>query len=227
MLGGGPRAQSAQYDLEKYMRHRGRKSRMGAKLSKKQARQVKTIVGRQIETKFSDYDLPAFIVTAGGSIVGPIAIIGPGDGESQREGDEIILKNIRIRFSLIGQDATNFMRVIVFRWLQDNALNIPVIADIFQQVATNPWSANLDYSNLHTEKRIQILYDGLHSLVLNGNNACKHKTINVFGKKLGKKKMGFNTATTTGMGQVYICAISDSIASGPTFSVTARTTSTG
>jgi hypothetical protein len=202
------------------------RGRRGAKLSRRQALQVKKIVGTQIEHKFKDFTVASTGIDAAGVVTGSCVAISQGTQATEREGDEIVLKSLFGRYSIIAADTTNFMRVIFFKWNIDSAVAAPTVADILQGTGTNPWIADLNQNNIEDGK-FQVLFDHSHSFTLAGN-ACLTRRYNIYGKKLKKKRLIFNTAATTGIGQFYMMLISDSVAaSHPTFMWYSRVHYTG
>jgi hypothetical protein len=132
-----------------------------------------------------------------------------GDGVSERNGDKIWLKRIRLRFSMIYGDTTNTFRLILFRWTQDNSIpaNVPSTLDVLQGL-----NALQQYNFTHKQaNQVHIIYDRTLTLSTNGT---PNRVIDqvLYGKRLGKKKIIFDAAITTGTDQIYVLAISDSIA---------------
>lgn len=187
-----------------------RRVHRGRKLTKKQVTQVKRIAHVGVELKHYDVSTVAASVPSTGTMLGPFSVPPQGITEAHRIGDQIHLKNFQYKLAFIGADTTNFVRIVWFRWYEQNSIVAPVAADIFE-TTLNPIVSGLTESNVEAN-RIHVLSDRTYSLSTNGTFcAAKHSTL--YGKRLGKKKLIFiPAASLTGDGHIYCFVISDSIA---------------
>lgn len=185
--------------------YRSRKTATGRKLNYRQKREVKRLIGNRTETKFIDFSVNSNI-DAGGSIS---AMTPPPQGvkDSERIGDSIQLKKLVYNLSFAGADTTNICRFIIFRWALNSATSTPTVTDILQ-IATPSSLYNYDQYN---QGKFHIVYDRSFACTAVGWNLYIARGA-LWGKKLGRKKMMFNEAATTGLHQFYWLAITDSIA---------------
>jgi len=205
--------------------------RRGAKLNRRQKREVKTLIGRNIEKKFVEGYQTSVGIVSSGSIYN-MNVPAQGDTIQSRTGDKITVTAIDLRYECIGYDTSNKMRVIVFKWMEDNASIAPNVSAILSSTYTGTVDAPLAPYNYNNQKQrdFMICYDKTHALSWNsgaaapGNsNVVRH--VRIVGKKLHSKAIEFNAgAVQTGEGIYYILAISDSgVAGHPKFAFLSRT----
>nr|WAE42312.1 MAG: capsid protein [Cressdnaviricota sp.] len=181
------------------------------KLTKPQRRQVKTIVARETEWKQFDNITTATTASSAGTIIGGLILPSQGVADSQRTGDVIFIKSVSIHGNFICADATQMFRTILFRWRPDNAIDTPSVAKLLQDTSSLPWASAINETSLQAGK-INILHDKTYAMVLNTQSGVKQFSWKFYGKKLGKKKIAFNSGAVTGMDQLYMLIISDSLA---------------
>lgn len=164
-------------------------------------------------------------VGSGGSVT-DISAIAQGDSVNNREGDRITIKSIQFRFGLIGADTTNFMRVMLIQWLQNDAATAPTIAGVYNATyVSQPYATFAPFNKSAAGYHFVPLYDKTFALSQQGNNATKAmiKITPRHFKKKAKAMIQFNAGATTGTGKFYIVLISDSgIATDPTFTGVAQ-----
>jgi len=176
------------------------------KLTPLQKKQVKQLISKDEELKAKDSAIAA-AVDAGG-VISKFQVPTQGDGVSDRNGDAIKLKRLRVRLHLIGADSTNVIRAIIFRWNNNDSTSVPVIADVLQTLnAVSQYQYTSDRQN-----EFHIVADKTFTFSLNGTNA-KDWIIAYYGRKLGKKSLIFNASLTTGTDMLYLLLLSDSVAS--------------
>lgn len=192
-------------------RNRGRPPMIGPKnltsLNEKQVKQVKRIINYGRELKAIDTNILQSIDASG--TITKLNHPPQGINVSQRLGDAILLKRVRLRLNMIYGDNTNVLRCIVFRWTQDNSIaaNVPIVTDVLQTL-----NATAFYNFTHERaNQVHIVYDKTIALSANGV-PDKVLVQNFFGKKLGKKTIDMDAAVTTGTDQLYLLLISDSVA---------------
>lgn len=130
----------------------------------------------------------------------------PGTSDIQRIGDRIRLTSLDMRYTLIHADNTNFTRVIIFQWKDDDSNYTPVLTDVIVG------GGNAMVQPIRHDQRkagmINVLYDRVHGQSLNGSNAA------IFRKKFFTRGFArdiqFINATQKGVNQLYLLAISDS-----------------
>lgn len=185
---------------------RGRKTRG---LTKGQKKQVKRLISGTQELKARDTFINAAPTAAG--VIQLLNLPAQGLGVSERLADEIILKRLMFRLNVLGADATNIVRCIIFRSSQDNTIgaNFPTPNSVLQNLST----MSLYNFTSDRDNDISVLYDRTITVSAGGTYDIAFRG-NLFGKRLGRKKLIFDAAVLTGTGQIYILMISDSVA-GP------------
>lgn len=178
----------------------------GSKLNKRQTRQVKRIVGNNIESKVADSTILTTFDAAGTFIV--LSKPAQGDAYNERSGDVIKAQRLTWRLQTTVADNTNIVRVIIFKWNLDNNITGPSTTAVLETLNV---LAYVDYQALQQSK-VQILHDRTYALSTEARPNMI-LTGSLYGKKLGKKKIGFNQGATTGIGHYYMMVISDSVAS--------------
>lgn len=132
-----------------------------------------------------------------------------GDGQSQRIGDEVHIKSILARFSIVHGDTNNMVRVVILRWLNDQADATPT--NILEGISST--QAPLSPFNWNYRRDFVVLYDNLFACSTYTNANLVEK---LYIKRVGK--LQFNPAASTVKSNgLYLFAISDSsIAPHPT-----------
>lgn len=193
------------------------------KLNTRQRVQVKRMIGKVEEDKFLDVVTGATAVPSGsGVLLGPYTNVPQGDTVNGRTGDVIQHRKVTMKMQLSASDVVNAMRVIVFKWNANDAFDAPTAAKILQDVVSLPYLS--PYLDLTVETaRFTIMSDRLYSMVTGGDSSLIYRSFTFFGRKLGKKKCTFNPAATTGQGNIYVLAVSDSVAiAHPSIAVSSR-----
>lgn len=165
---------------------------------------VRKVVNRSREKHRHESAYGATGILLGGAGPNSLTSIGQGTGYSNRIGDEIEAYKLTIRGTVVAGDATNLMRIIVFKFNGDSGVAAPVVTDVvpgFAGAAGDMWRPQ----NFSADKDQTILYDRVLS-----TSTQRHFTISLYGKRLGSKKVRFNPGATTGFGKYYICFWSDS-----------------
>lgn len=188
-----------------------RTTEKGRKLNKRQIRQVKRVVALSSEVKEADAHAAGLSVTSAPVIVQLGAPTQGDSGTDQRIGNVIQVKSLKVKFSIIAADATNFVRIILFRWHQDGGTIAPTTGDVLQSTVLSPWLSPYD-ENVEHANLVHVIYDRCFALTLAGNG-CVAASVTRFGKKLGRKKIVFTSdAVATGTNQIYMLYVSDSVA---------------
>lgn len=198
-----------------------RQKREGRKLTPAQKRQVKLIVGRDVEKKFFDKNMPGNAPTGSGLIVGSVINIAQGNNDTGRIGDKITLKQMKIRTTITGADATNFVRLIWFQWTPLNSVQAPSLSTLMQDPIT--WNSPLNESN-GAANLYRVISDKIYSCSLSGSTAARSFTTVLYGRKIPRKQIEYQPSQATGYNQIYCAMYSDSTATAhPTVSVYMRT----
>lgn len=193
---------------------------VSAKRSKSGGAATKAFVKRQIK---KNQELKFFDLTGGADNVDytgltyDLVAIAQGDTDITRDGDKIMPTSMQIRMSFNIGDATNVMRLVVFRWKGYDSVDAPTTAKIFQFTGSiiGPRSPFL-----HDQRsRFEVLLDEL----INLDAGHTMHTLNT-SFALAKKQIEYNAGTTVGMNKLYMCVISDSgAATHPTVTFGIRT----
>lgn len=140
-----------------------------------------------------------------------ITPVNQGTGDTQRIGDEIKVNAIQIRFQAIAGDTTNYLRIIVFQWIPNDAA-VPAIGNILNSQGGSVPYITAFYNNDTLGNNYIVLCDKVYSLSQNGSNYAIQRNM-YCPMKYAKKKVQFDAATTQGQQKFYVLAVSDSTAS--------------
>jgi len=167
---------------------------------------VKNYIQQNAETKSFDTGFGSSVDSTG--VITKISTIPQGDTDSTRDGDQANVFSIELRGSLAipsTGDQTNVLRIICFRWMQDDSSAGPAgVTDILQTLT--PYSP-YDRDNFRAKKFL-VLHDELVGASITG------PAVRIFSFKLDKQfRIGYQATATTGTSNVYIASISDSGAS--------------
>ncbi len=137
-------------------------------------------------------------------VVGNLTLIPQGDTDSTRDGDAVKLLKIQLWAQAQYADATNALRLIIFRWNQDTSSAGPAsIGDILQSVS--PYSPyNRDNERA---RKFDVIYDHLFALCNVGPGTEK-----VVLDKAMKSIIAFQATSTAGTGHLFYGMVSDSSA---------------
>jgi len=179
-----------------------------AHLSPLQRQQVKRLVNSGAETYQYDNTVTAVSLSTTATIQTGMSTIPQGVQDGQRTGDDIELVRYYFKYSWAGADATNAIRVILFRWYENNSTNPPTAAQVLQ-VSSNPISC-INHDSIR-EKKLHVFYDKLHYTSLNGPLAGG-KDLVFSQKQMGRKNIAYDNGAITGEGLIYALFMSDSLA---------------
>ena len=195
-------------------------------------KEVKTLIKSDIETKQLLVGLSPFTVTNAGSIIALSAILN-NVGADGRIGEQVNLSEFSFNFDCIASqsalggwlagDAYNNIRCIIFRWYADSGITAPTVSDVLY-TASPSYTYMAPYNPTRIEANlVHICYDktfilentpywnGTTTLFASGQSSI-HNVMNkkIYGKKLGRKKLNFNSSAVTGTGHLYMLLVSDS-----------------
>jgi len=194
---------------------------------KKQVRDMVTgKLTENIETKFAILDSSGISVLTTGTIT-DLSTIGQGVTRDDRVGDRLRLKKLDWRCKVVAStggllasaDAYDTVRVILFRWWDDTAVNPPLLGNILKQGASGT-----DYTvaslNADDAEQYSIISDECYvvynTTVYNGSALAVEPGPGhvAFVKKSftppGDKHVTYVNNANTGVGHVFMLAISDS-----------------
>lgn len=204
--------------------HRGHRKMRGKKLNKRQVREVKKILGKQVELKqFPGYTTGT--ASTSGTMV-KLSSLTQGNTGTTFVGDEVNLKKFTIRCAMEGNDQYNTMRFIVFRFRDDDASAAPLLSEIIDTSGGAAYNVMAPYNHQFREKYhimadFNLITTNTYSFNSTGTvQAATSSFANmyhltrrhtVFGKKLGAKKINFtNVASSYGFNHVYCLVVTDS-----------------
>jgi len=161
------------------------------------------------QIKFVDTTYPNVAIISTGQILSPSAsAVTQGVGVSQRTGDTIFQKELFINYSLsaINNDVFSSARIIVFKWVPNSNLLLPIVTDILQTASLT------SMYNWQLSNQYFILYDCFHSLAGNLTTPASSGNQAFLGKIAikGPKRCEFAPATALSSNQIYVLVISDS-----------------
>lgn len=128
---------------------------------------------------------------------------------ASRIGNQITIKNIQWRWTITIGDAINYVRVILFQFMDSTTIVTPLPGDVICDVANNPWIQPINPLN---RQKIRILFDKTYHLQSGGQETVTRK-LNI---KPPTKDIRFATNITAGFaaevikGKLFYLLVSDS-----------------
>lgn len=170
------------------------------------------------ETKYHDVNTQTTADYAGSVI--DLCSVSQGDTDITRDGDQLYISSLQLRWEVIQADSTNNCRLLVFQWLADSSdTGTPGVSDILSSTFIGGINApNAPYKH---DNRFQykILLDQRFAL-----SDDKPSQIGIKYLTRGmKRKIQYVAAGNSGTNKIYMILISDSSAvSHPTFNIATR-----
>lgn len=190
--------------------------------NKKTVRLVKRVLNNQSEKHVYTVAVNGTFGSAG--TTQDLSAISQGDTVSTRDGDRLTIKSIIFRYGLIAADNTNFCRVMLIQWLQNDNATAPTISGVFNSNFTSqPYAAFAPFNKAAAGYTFVPLYDKTFAMTTQGPASVKAmvKLTPKSFKKKAKAMINFNPGATTGVGKIYLIVISDSgVAIDPTITGT-------
>lgn len=161
-----------------------------------------------MELKYHDTQPANINLSSVGAFLDLLFSNAQGTSDSnQRIGDSIVMKSIGFRFLFQGSstDGANAIRIILFRWHEDDQVNPPTVAQLLTvpgAALTSPY----EFDNMRM-KKFTILYDKIATVDNVGTGMYKH--FNVF-KTFRGSKVYFDSSADEGKSKVYVFLCSDS-----------------
>lgn len=178
----------------------GRKS---GRRPNKVSRIVKQVIARQNEVKHVNTSASSTTSTTATLI--DLSSTTTGSTDLTRVGDQIQAHSIWFKYALTCVDTTNLVRVILFIFLSDDATT-PTMTDIVEDTAATSACLCPIRKDTVTAKKIRVIYDKLHFLILNSDKAYVVTSV----RKRLHHRIGYLSGGTTGCGKVYAMIVSDS-----------------
>lgn len=179
------------------------------KLNKTQEIQVRRLISKQAETKTwvkGALSQSASLV----HVITSVTDISLGQTDNTRIGNHVHMKNLNGRVTILNADATNVIRVIIFKWKENDTFNVPTAAQV---LANGPSGGPDVYSTYNRDSpgNYTIIKDFF--FVGNGNSAASNLIQKKeFKVKLSGKTQFYSDVGTSGTNKYYIMYQSDSAA---------------
>jgi len=162
---------------------------------------IKSVMQAEVEDKYFLFNSLPTAVDFNGTTQ-DLLLVPQGITDSTRIGDEIRLTSISLELQVIGVDATNLMRVIIFKWRPSTVASVAAILPFALASANAPLSPysrdrSVDY---------KVYFDRTFALSTATNVSQVVKFHNIPVKGLCQYQSG----TTTGTNHLYLLVISDS-----------------
>lgn len=170
---------------------------------------IKAELKKNIETKYSNQNHSLVSVDNTG-VIYDLTPIPQGTQDIQRIGDEITVKSLQVRLNAIAGDVTNFLRMVIFQWIPNDA-NPPTVANILNGQGGTVALVSAYYQNDTLGNNYIVLYDKVFTMSQTGNTAAISRNL-YCPMKYAKKRVQFNAATTEGQNKFYVILVSDSAA---------------
>lgn len=194
-------------------------------------REAAKVFAASVEKKYVDTVLTTLTGVTYAGTIGLFAMPAAGADVNSRVGDKIRVTGIDFKYTVVGYDTTNLLRVILFKWNNDDGSYAPTVANILGSADLSTQGAPLARLNWDNQqaKDFEILYDKCHALSFNNTTAAPGSAVEVAQVKLWGKGLGstptieLNNGFTTGKGRYGVLYVSDSALAGhPKIAYTAR-----
>lgn len=175
--------------------------------SKKQiSKLVKQIVSKEAETKFFYSTYGPTGIDYSGTIV-DISAIPQGSTDNSRNGDTLRYKNLYISGNIVAGDATNLLRMIIFRWKPNVGTSVGSVL-----TASTLGTALAPHSRYYHDflPQMRIIYDKL--ITVNAVSKPQVAFKCVLTKGIKDVKAQFSAGSTNATNRLYVLLLSDSAA---------------
>jgi len=199
--------------ISKNTQPRNGQTRNGQKAPHSKNNSLKNEIKREIMQSINSQEEEKWINVAGVSVATSgtptfvdLSTIGQGTTSGTRIGDTIKLNHFRFALSVIYADATNLVRVTIFKWMMNNTSDVPSASEIFQDTTG---ATRICLTPFVTTKpsRFKIIFDKL----INLDATCHPQAIHLVEMAM-KTLVSFDTGTSTGRNHIYVSFVSDSTA---------------
>lgn len=172
---------------------------------------VKAYIKKESETKYliTDSTTSAINFNYAGAIV-PISQIAQGDSDDQRDGDQVRLQELKMKFRVLNVTATSdrVIRVIIFRWKPLATASLPTAQTIlYESISQDYLTAMSSIDHKTVPSQAVVLYDKYFGARTPENPGW-------FGNiKINLRNVEqLYTGTTYATNQLYVCFYSQSSA---------------
>lgn len=191
-------------------------------LNQAQRSQIQRMIAKHEELKYFDTVLNTVSVSSTGSCYS-LSLVPQGGDVNSRDGDCLKAVSLDFRFTLTVSDATNAFRVIIFQYLENTAVQAPIISQILDTGTIT--GVNAPYQYYRRKNATRVLVDKTYDLATSTNTAVR--TLRWKIPIRSHQIMEFTPGLTTGYNTICVALISDSVAAAhPTIGGLARLTYT-
>lgn len=198
-------------------------------------KQVNSLISRRIENKFYPLYQKTTVDTAG--YLQSLSNIGQGDTAMTRTGDDIHFVRYQMTAEIFNQaDVHNTMRIIIFQWRPDDAIDAPTVAKLLDNISSSAVYPTHYQYNYVTRTKYNVLYDksfvlmptyafNSSGVVTSGVSRAAVNTfkVNIDTRRKLNKIIRFNEGLNSGKNKLYMLVVSDSIlATHPTIAYSAN-----
>ena len=173
------------------------------------AQDLYRILNRISENKYKDV-IQAYTVVDYNGTIWDLTPVSQGTADTERIGDSYLPTSIEIRGQVHGADATNSIRIILFRWNQDNnATGDPVPSNILQSTFTGTTEA--PFAPLYHDKmpNFTVFHDERIALAGDVSNS-KYVVDFEVKRKIQTKPVQITASGVNGTYKLWLLVISDS-----------------
>ncbi len=183
-------------------KRKGPRKRRGARkvTTKNFKSKVKTVIKSVAEPKF--FRISNLSSQSSVGIIRHITPIPQDSTVNGRDGEYIWGSYVYGKFTVIGVDSTNFVRIMIFADISSGGV-APTVANVMETDAVNGMINNVN------RRKFRILADKVVSTTLGGNNA---RYFTIF-KRFRRKLSYFGATTDPRLNHLFIYTVSDSILS--------------
>jgi len=199
--------------------HRRRQRRTpGLTIAKGEGREISDLLyprdvapPRLPELKHFDTTTTSYVagVTFSGSVT-CLSTVGVGTAANQRVGDELTIRAIDFRFSAYTQGSSEFIRLIIFSWNEDDGAVAPTPGTVLQSTGSNMSLLSPYFADAVQAGRLNVVFD---KILIASNGGGPSAVTERVSRKL-TLPVQFSTGLTTGNGKLYLLVISDSSLAG-------------
>lgn len=182
-----PYVKKTRYNRKMYRKKNYRKKRM--LFSRKQVKAISKIAQHSGELKFGDEQTAtsASLIATSDFTDSLIPAIAQGDALNERIGDDIILKDVRIRANVSAGTASGLVRCYVIQTFQDLAN----YSGAFNDILPNDFMPTINDTG---GNKYKVLYDRVVNL---DSDSLSNYLFNITLKKFPMKKVSFDAGATT------------------------------
>jgi hypothetical protein len=176
---------------------------------------VQKVLDRNFEIKFFDQTQTASLLSYAGTLF-TLSNVGQGDTFATRDGDRMKIKWLQMNLSFVLGSSSYLCRVIILQWRPSTSIGNPTATNILN-VTGQAEAVNSSYNQQFCGpgKQAVILLDKTFVIPPSGSIICVKPWLN---KKITggfSPLQQFIAGGTTGSNQLYMLAISDTAANGP------------